>query len=167
MWAVVTLASCGVPRHKRRCTAAWRTHQEGTLADVAVRSVSSSHMQGARRRYLWGPVAGTAVVSAGSTAGAALAFLVSRYAARPLVAERLGRSARFRAIDAGVGRSGAKARPRSPAKRTMGHQCSAEYPIMRNKECPVGACVYWDVDVRGIQCSFHDAACRRSALLSA
>ena len=62
-------------------------------------------------------MAGTAVVSAGSTMGAALAFLVSRYAARPLVAERLGRSARFRAIDTGVGRSGAKARPAPPAER--------------------------------------------------
>ncbi|KAK9821468.1 hypothetical protein WJX81_006627 [Elliptochloris bilobata] len=58
--------------------------------------------------YLWGPTTGMAVVSAGSTLGAALAFLVSRYAARPLVAERLGRSARFRAVDAGVGRSGAQ-----------------------------------------------------------
>jgi uncharacterized membrane protein YdjX (TVP38/TMEM64 family) len=55
-----------------------------------------------------GPLSGTAIVSAASTTGATLAFLVSRYLARPLVEEKLREYPKFGAVDAAVGREGAK-----------------------------------------------------------
>lgn len=61
--------------------------------------------------YLFGPLAGTAVVSAASTLGAAAAFLIARSAARPLVAERLRTGAaaeKLAAIDAGIAEQGAR-----------------------------------------------------------
>ncbi len=48
---------------------------------------------------LFGTLVGTAVVSAGSTIGAALAFLLSRYAARRAVEGWLGRNERLRELD--------------------------------------------------------------------
>ncbi|KAI8471588.1 MAG: snare associated Golgi protein-domain-containing protein [Monoraphidium minutum] len=58
--------------------------------------------------YLFGPLAGTALVSLASTTGATLAFLVSRYLARPLVEERLRAYPKFGAVDAAISREGAK-----------------------------------------------------------
>ena len=52
---------------------------------------------------LFGPGAGTALVSISATAGATAAFLIARYAARPLVASALLTQPRFRAVDAAVG----------------------------------------------------------------
>jgi uncharacterized membrane protein YdjX (TVP38/TMEM64 family) len=49
---------------------------------------------------LFGSIAGVAVVSVASTAGAALAFLVSRYSARDAMARRLEADERFRRLDA-------------------------------------------------------------------
>lgn len=57
---------------------------------------------------LFGPVEGTAVVSAAATAGAAAAFLLARSALRPLVETQLRRVAgkRFEALDAGIAAGG-------------------------------------------------------------
>lgn len=55
---------------------------------------------------LFGPVAGTAVVSAASTAGAAAAFLLGRSFARPAVEARLRGSAKFVAVDAAIAAQG-------------------------------------------------------------
>jgi len=52
----------------------------------------------------WGMVA----VSVGSTTGAALAFLISRYLARDTVERRLGRYPKFRAVDQAVSEGGWK-----------------------------------------------------------
>ncbi|PNW87742.1 hypothetical protein CHLRE_01g000250v5 [Chlamydomonas reinhardtii] len=52
---------------------------------------------------LYGPAAGTALVSLASTTGAAAAFLVSRYLARPWVEDKLRDQPRFRAALRGVG----------------------------------------------------------------
>ena len=57
---------------------------------------------------LFGPAAGTALVSASSVAGATGAFLIARYAARPLVASQLASQPRLRAADAAIGRDGPK-----------------------------------------------------------
>lgn len=53
---------------------------------------------------LWGTVA----VSIGSTMGASLAFLISRYLARAAVERRLGRFPKFRAVDRAVSEGGWK-----------------------------------------------------------
>ena len=58
--------------------------------------------------FLFGPLLGTAVVSAASTAGAAAAFLIGRYVARPAVERRIAGNARFAAVDAAIGAQGAK-----------------------------------------------------------
>ncbi|GAQ84225.1 hypothetical protein KFL_001810060 [Klebsormidium nitens] len=58
--------------------------------------------------YIFGPLLGTAVVSVSSTSGAALAFLISRYAARPFVEERLAKYDRFVAVDKAISREGWK-----------------------------------------------------------
>ena len=58
--------------------------------------------------FLFGPALGTAVVSVASTAGAAAAFLVGRYAARPAVERRIAGNPRWAAVDAAIGRQGAK-----------------------------------------------------------
>lgn len=58
--------------------------------------------------FLFGPLLGTAVVSAASTAGAAAAFLIGRYLARPAVERRIAGNARFAAVDAAIGAQGAK-----------------------------------------------------------
>ncbi|KAG2425117.1 hypothetical protein HYH02_015061 [Chlamydomonas schloesseri] len=55
---------------------------------------------------LYGPGAGTALVSLASTTGATAAFLVSRYLARPWVEDKLKDQPRFRAVLRGVGGSG-------------------------------------------------------------
>lgn len=55
---------------------------------------------------LFGLVEGSAVVFAGATLGANLAFLLARTVARDLVAERVGRSPRFEAVDRAVGEQG-------------------------------------------------------------
>lgn len=55
-----------------------------------------------------GPLAGTALVSAASTTGAALAFLVSRYLARPFVEGKLRDYPKFSAADEAISREGAK-----------------------------------------------------------
>ena len=58
--------------------------------------------------FLFGPFVGTALVSLASTAGAAAAFLVGRYAARPAVERRIASNPRWAAVDAAIGRQGAK-----------------------------------------------------------
>ena len=58
--------------------------------------------------FLFGVLRGTLVVSAGSTIGAALAFLISRYVARKWVAEKAAASPRFAAIDRAIGLQGWK-----------------------------------------------------------
>jgi uncharacterized membrane protein YdjX (TVP38/TMEM64 family) len=56
---------------------------------------------------LFGPWTGTVTVSIGSTLGASLCFLVSRHLAREATARWLGRSGRFRRLDAMTVRHGA------------------------------------------------------------
>jgi uncharacterized membrane protein YdjX (TVP38/TMEM64 family) len=58
--------------------------------------------------FLFGVVRGTIVVSTGSTIGASLAFLISRYVARRWVAERAESNPRFEAIDRAIGMQGWK-----------------------------------------------------------
>ena len=58
--------------------------------------------------YIYGNLKGTVLVSVSATLGASLSFVFSRYLARPFVAERLASSRRFKAIDAGVAKSGAR-----------------------------------------------------------
>ena len=58
--------------------------------------------------FLFGVVNGTIVVSTGSTVGATLAFLISRYVARDWVAKKAASSARFEAIDRAIGIQGWK-----------------------------------------------------------
>lgn len=58
--------------------------------------------------FLFGVVMGTAVVSVGSTVGASLAFLISRYFARDWVAAKAEASPRFGAIDRAIGQQGWK-----------------------------------------------------------
>lgn len=55
---------------------------------------------------LFGPVAGTALVSLASTAGATAAFLVSRYLARPFVEKRLEGVPSAKAVLTGVAAGG-------------------------------------------------------------
>jgi len=57
---------------------------------------------------LFGVLAGTGLVSIGSTVGAALAFLIARYLARDAVAARLSRHASFALLDRALGREGWK-----------------------------------------------------------
>jgi len=57
---------------------------------------------------IFGLVWGTVAVSAGSTTGAALAFLIGRYLARDTVERRLGRFPKFRAVDRAVSEGGWK-----------------------------------------------------------
>lgn len=64
--------------------------------------------------FLFGAVYGTAIVSAAATLGATLAFLVSRYVARPLVLERLGDNERFLQISANVAKKGPLVRALRP-----------------------------------------------------
>ncbi|GIL81377.1 hypothetical protein Vretifemale_10366, partial [Volvox reticuliferus] len=56
---------------------------------------------------LFGPLAGTALVSLASTAGATAAFLVSRYFARPWVERKISGNPRFKAVLSGVAAKGA------------------------------------------------------------
>lgn len=56
--------------------------------------------------FLYGPLLGTALVSVASTCGAAAAFLVGRYLARPAIERRLAGNARFAAVDAALAREG-------------------------------------------------------------
>lgn len=55
---------------------------------------------------LFGPVLGTLVVSAASTLGASLAFLVGRYLARPAVERRILSNPKFAAVDAAIAAKG-------------------------------------------------------------
>ena len=57
---------------------------------------------------LFGIVEGSVIVSIGSTTGAALAFLISRYLARERIENRFGRNPKFKAIDSAIGRQGGK-----------------------------------------------------------
>jgi uncharacterized membrane protein YdjX (TVP38/TMEM64 family) len=57
---------------------------------------------------LFGVVWGSVYTSIGATLGATAAFLIGRYVARDWVARKLAANARFRAIDAAVGRQGWK-----------------------------------------------------------
>jgi uncharacterized membrane protein YdjX (TVP38/TMEM64 family) len=57
---------------------------------------------------MFGLARGTALVLVAATLGAAAAFLVSRYLARPLVERRLAGNRRFAAIDRAVGHEGRK-----------------------------------------------------------
>lgn len=56
--------------------------------------------------YLFGPLLGTAIVSAASTAGAGASFLLSRTLARPLVQSRLEGNERFEAVNKAVAAKG-------------------------------------------------------------
>ena len=58
--------------------------------------------------FLYGPWAGTGIVSVAATLGASLAFLVSRYAARPYLQQRLQGSPKFQLIDQRIEKEGAK-----------------------------------------------------------
>ncbi len=58
--------------------------------------------------FLFGVVWGTAVVSVGSTIGASLAFLISRYLARGWVVAKAEKNERFKAVDTAIGRQGWK-----------------------------------------------------------
>lgn len=58
--------------------------------------------------FIFGVFKGTLAVSAGSTLGAAAAFLVSRYLARDAVGRKLAGSDKFQAVDRAIGRQGAK-----------------------------------------------------------
>ncbi|KXZ42500.1 hypothetical protein GPECTOR_141g698 [Gonium pectorale] len=55
---------------------------------------------------LFGPLAGTALVSIASTTGATCAFLVSRYLARPWVESKIAGLPRFKAVLSGVAANG-------------------------------------------------------------
>lgn len=57
--------------------------------------------------FLYGPVTGTAIVSAASTLGATLAFLVSRYLARPFVLHKLQDYPKLAAVQSKVSADGA------------------------------------------------------------
>jgi uncharacterized membrane protein YdjX (TVP38/TMEM64 family) len=57
---------------------------------------------------IFGLARGTALVFVAATLGAAAAFLVSRYLARPLVERRLAGNGRFAAVDRAVGQEGRK-----------------------------------------------------------
>lgn len=57
--------------------------------------------------FLYGPVTGTAIVSAASTLGATLAFLVSRYLARPFVLLKLQDYPKLAAVQSKVSSDGA------------------------------------------------------------
>lgn len=57
---------------------------------------------------IFGVVRGTAYVLAGATLGSAAAFLVARYALRPVVERRLARNKRFQRIDRIVEKEGGK-----------------------------------------------------------
>jgi len=58
--------------------------------------------------FLFGLLPGVAVVSIGSTFGAAAAFLIARHLARAGVARRTARNPRFAAIDRAIGKKGWK-----------------------------------------------------------
>jgi uncharacterized membrane protein YdjX (TVP38/TMEM64 family) len=58
--------------------------------------------------FLFGVVRGVIIVSIGSTLGATLAFLVSRYFARNWVARKIEGNGKFRAMDKAVGDEGWK-----------------------------------------------------------
>ena len=58
--------------------------------------------------YLFGLPAGTAIISVAATLGATLAFLVSRYLARPYIESQLRGNAKFAKIDAGIAAKGAR-----------------------------------------------------------
>lgn len=58
--------------------------------------------------FLFGPVIGSIVVSIAATLGAAAAFLVGRYLARPWVAEKVASVPRFAAVDSAIAAQGAK-----------------------------------------------------------
>ncbi|GAB4815964.1 hypothetical protein N2152v2_003010 [Parachlorella kessleri] len=55
---------------------------------------------------LFGPMLGTAVVSAASTLGASAAFLVGRYLARPAVERRIAANPKFAAVDSAIAAKG-------------------------------------------------------------
>ncbi|KAL3162294.1 hypothetical protein ABBQ32_009982 [Trebouxia sp. C0010 RCD-2024] len=57
--------------------------------------------------FLYGPIKGTAIVSAASTLGATLAFLVSRYLARPFVLHKLQDYPKLAAVQSKVSADGA------------------------------------------------------------
>ncbi len=59
--------------------------------------------------FIWGPVGGTLVMSAGSLLGTTLALLLGRWLLRDEVAARYGQSAHFRAVDRAIARGGFRA----------------------------------------------------------
>lgn len=58
--------------------------------------------------FVFGLLGGTAAVSLGSTLGAALAFLISRYVAREKISAWAKRNEKFEAIDKAIGKEGWK-----------------------------------------------------------
>jgi uncharacterized membrane protein YdjX (TVP38/TMEM64 family) len=88
------------------CLRVWRAMKARGLFPIA--NTPRKHQTPETNTNKTGPLAGTALVSAGSTAGAAAAFLVSRTLARPLVAAQLEKYPRFSRVDAAVAREGAR-----------------------------------------------------------
>lgn len=58
--------------------------------------------------FIFGPLLGTAIVSAASTAGATAAFILGRNVARPLVEKKLEGNTKFAAVDKAITNEGAK-----------------------------------------------------------
>lgn len=85
----------------------------GPVAFIAVYVVATVLMipgapLGLAAGALFGVLAGTALVSFGSTIGAALAFLIARHLARDAVAARLAQHASFASLDCALEREGWK-----------------------------------------------------------
>lgn len=58
--------------------------------------------------FLFGPLMGTIVVSIASTFGAAMSFLIARYAARSFVEKRIRENEKFETLDKALAKQGAK-----------------------------------------------------------
>lgn len=56
--------------------------------------------------FLFGPIAGSVLVSVAATSGSALAFITGRYIARPFVEDKIQTDERFSAIDRAIGKEG-------------------------------------------------------------
>ncbi|GAC1468981.1 MAG: hypothetical protein NVSMB9_12250 [Isosphaeraceae bacterium] len=87
---------------------AWGPLVFGSVYVVAVVAMMPASVLTLVGAGLFGPVVAMIMVSLASTTGAALAFLIARHLARDLVAERVGRSPRFEAIDRAIGKEGWK-----------------------------------------------------------
>lgn len=80
----------------------------GLLYVVAVVLLAPASVLTLAAGAVFGTIVGTIVVSLASTTGAALAFLISRYAARERIARRVAQHPRFDAIDKAISQGGWK-----------------------------------------------------------